>query len=242
MLSNDVAGLAAGEACEALLLTAKARVIATIVAVRLDEEAFLLVTEPELAAPLTRELLRFRLAANAEIAAEEHTSLLVFGQAFEPPATAAAFPNSDYGVAAIEVLDVEPPAGLPWLDERALEELRIRARTPRFGYEIDERVLPAEAGLVERAVSFEKGCYPGQEPLARLHYRGHVNRTLRLLAVDGRTLPPRDASVAYKGKEVGRVTSSVSTDEGILALAFVRAEVPPGVRLAISSAWARALD
>ena len=71
-----------------------------------------------------------------------------------------------------------------------LERLRIEAVTPRFGREIDDRVLPAEAGLDERAVSFTKGCYPGQEPIARQHYRGKVNRRLRVLEVDG-DLPER---------------------------------------------------
>ncbi len=75
-----------------------------------------------------------------------------------------------------------------------LELLRIRAGTPRVGKEIDDRVLPAEAGLDERAVSFTKGCYPGQEPVARLHYRGHANRGLRVLAIEGAELPPTTRS------------------------------------------------
>ncbi len=67
--------------------------------------------------------------------------------------------------------------------------MRIRAGTPRFGAEIDDRVMPAEAGLVERAVSLDKGCFPGQEPIARLHYRGHANRALRIVEVET-TEPP----------------------------------------------------
>ena len=73
----------------------------------------------------------------------------------------------------------------PTVSPEELERLRIQAGTPAWGKEIDDRVLPAEAGLTERAVSFTKGCYPGQEPIARLHYRGHANRGLRVLALDG---------------------------------------------------------
>src|SRR5262249_59504007 len=95
--------------------------------------------------------------------------------------------------------------------------------------------LPAEAGLDERAVSFSKGCYPGQEPLARLRNRGHVNRTLRVLEVDGEA--PRQASeVTHEGRPVGRVTSAVPG----LALAYVRVEVPDGAELDVEGRPARA--
>jgi folate-binding Fe-S cluster repair protein YgfZ len=143
MLSNDVAALALGESCEALLLTPKARVIAPMRVLRRAEDDFLLLTEPELGETLRDQLLRMRFAAKAEIAVEEHTSTLVFGGT-------EGIPTEDYGEPAVEVLDADLE---PTLDADALEELRIRAGTPRFGREIDDRVLPAEAGLVERAVS-----------------------------------------------------------------------------------------
>ncbi len=73
--------------------------------------------------------------------------------------------------------------------------LRIEAGMPRFGAEIDEQVMPAEAGVVDRAVSFTKGCYIGQEPVARLHYRGHANRGLRSILLDG---------TAARGRRDGR--------------------------------------
>jgi folate-binding protein YgfZ len=104
--------------------------------------------------------------------------------------------------------------------------LRIEAATPRYGREIDDRVLPAEAGLDERAISFTKGCYPGQEPIARQHYRGKVNRKLRVLELDGDP-PAPETPVVYGGKEVGRVTSAVPG----LALAYVRVEVPDDATL-----------
>jgi len=82
-------------------------------------------------------------------------------------------------------------------------------------------------------VSFTKGCYPGQEPIARLYYRGHANRELRVLAVDGEAPPEYDAELVYEGKPVGRVTSAVSTDDGIVALGYVRVEVPHDAELQV---------
>lgn len=213
MLSNDVAALAPGEACDALLLTPKARVIAPMRVFRRESGDFLLLTEPELGETLRDELMRMRFAAKAEIALEEHSSYLIVGE------RNGGIANEDYGVPAAEILDREPPSELPRLDDTELESLRIAAGTPRFGSEIDERVLPAEAGLVERAISLEKGCYPGQEPVARLHYRGHANRHLRVLDVDG---AQGGDELVLEGKVVGRVTSAV----GDLALAYVRDEVP----------------
>jgi folate-binding protein YgfZ len=135
-------------------------------------------------------------------------------------------------VPAWEVLDaaVEPDAA-----EEELERLRILARTPRWGKELDERVLPAEAGLDERAISFTKGCYPGQEPVARLRYRGHANRALRVLDLDEDHVPAYDADVALEGKAVGRVTSAVPG----LALGFVRVEVPDDAALEVEGRGAR---
>ena len=102
------------------------------------------------------------------------------------------------------MLDSAPPAALVADDE--LERLRIEARTPRWGSEIDDRVLPAEAGLNETHVSFApKGCYPGQEPIARLHYRGKANRGLRVLNVEGTPAP--ETEVFDGEKVVGRVTA-----------------------------------
>lgn len=222
MLSNDVEALAAGESCEALLLTPKARVLATATVLRRGEDDFLLLTEPGLGERLRAELLRTRFAAKCAIEPERHTSALVLGAEARP----GAVPNRDYGVPAYELLDEVPPPGEPVADD-ALELLRIRARTPRFGRELDDRVLPAEAGLEERAISFTKGCYPGQEPVARLHYRGHANRGLRVLVLDDDGLPAADTELTLDGKAVGRVTSAVLDRERgqVVVLAYVRRDV-----------------
>ena len=222
MVSNDVAALEPGDACEALLLTAKARVIAPLVVLRRGPDDFLLLTEPDLGERVRVELVRFRFAAKAEIEIEEHTSHIVFA--------GDGLPTTDYGEPAAEVLDVDLE---PNVSADELELLRIRAGTAAWGTEIDDRVLPAEAGLTDRAVSFTKGCYPGQEPIARLHYRGRANRGIRVLELGGHELPPYDAELELDGKVVGRVTSAATAPEGIVALAFVRREVPPQAELTV---------
>jgi folate-binding protein YgfZ len=230
LVSNAVEALAEGESCEALLLTPKARVIAPLVVLRRAADDFLLLTEPELGDRVRTHLLRYRLRSNVEIEPEEHESAVVLGTG------EGGIVNRDYGVPAVEVLDGAPSGRAASADE--LEVLRIRARTPRYGREIDDRVLPAEAGLVERAVSFTKGCYPGQEPVARLHHRGHANRELRVLELDGE-VPEHDAEVRYGDKVVGRVTSAVREHDRVVALAYVRSEVPAEAELAVGDFAAR---
>jgi folate-binding protein YgfZ len=221
MVSNDVEALAPGEACQALLLTAKARLIAPLTVLRRGADDFLLLTEPSLGERVAAELTRFRFAAKCVIEAEAHVSTIVLGD----PAPEGSIPTPDYGVPAYELIDAtDVPAGPP--AEAELERLRILARTPAWGRELDDRVLPAEAGLEEHAISFTKGCYPGQEPVARLHYRGHPNRGLRVLELDGDELPAYDAELSLDGKAVGRITSAVADGDGVLALAYVRREVP----------------
>ncbi len=230
MLSNEVQALAVGDSCEALLLTAKGRLIAPMTVFRRGQDDFLLLTEPELREVLPAQLLRSRFAAKAEIVLEEHESVLVVGGEAPP----GGVPNRDYGVPAYELIDDEPPGWAEITDEE-LERLRIRARTPRFGRELDERVLPAEAGLDERAISFTKGCYPGQEPVARLHYRGHANRGLRLLALEGDEAPPDGAEVTLDEQSVGRVTSvAPDPEEGLVALAYIRREVAADAELSVT--------
>jgi folate-binding protein YgfZ len=207
MVSNDVETLAPGEACDALLLTAKARVIAPLRVLRRGDEDFLLSTEPELGETVRRELVRMRFAAKAEIEPEEHVAWLVLGEG--------------------EVLD-ERPAGEE-ASEGEFERWRIESGIPRWGAEVDDRILPAEAGLDETHISFTKGCYPGQEPIARQRYRGKVNRRLRVLDVEGEATPGTE--LLYEDKKVGRITSAVPG----LALAFVRAEVPEDADLHLAA-------
>jgi folate-binding protein YgfZ len=221
MVSNDVEALAVGEACPALLLTAKARVIAPLVVWRRGEEDFLLLTEPELGEAVRSLLVRMRLRARCEVEAEEHESVLLFGGG---DGFATDFPD------AREAVD----AGVaPTLSDDELERRRVAAGVPRWGREIDDRILPAEAGLESTHISFSKGCYPGQEPVARLHYRGHPNRGLRVLRLD--RVPDYDAELVHGDKVVGRVTSAVPDRDGsVVALAYVRTEVPGDAELTLT--------
>jgi folate-binding protein YgfZ len=222
MVSNDVEALAAGQACPALLLTAKARVLAPLVVLRRAEDDFLVLTEPGLGEPVRAHLIRMRLRARCEIEPEEHESMLVFGGV---DGFATDWPG------AREAID----SGLePTLSEEELELRRIESGVPRWEREIDDRILPAEAGLDRTHVSFSKGCYPGQEPVARLHFRGHPNRGLRVVELD--EMPEYDAPLLHDGREVGRVTSAARRSDGtVLALAFVRTEVPDDAPLALAA-------
>jgi aminomethyltransferase len=229
MVSNEVEELDVGASCEALLLTPKARIVAPLVVLRRSADDFLLLTEPEAGERLVRELLRARFAAKCAIEPEQHRSTVVLGAVVDSVASrhGLALANRDYGVPAVELVDADGPEDAAPVAEHELERLRILARTPRLGRELDDRVMPAEAGLEERAISFTKGCYPGQEPVARLHYRGHPNRGLRVLGVEGSDLPLYDAELALDDKAVGRVTSAAPDPaHGVVALAYVRREVP----------------
>jgi aminomethyltransferase len=244
MVSNEVESLPVGESCEALLLTPKARIVSPLVVWRRADDDYLLLTEPEAGGPLLQALLRARLAARCAIEPEEHRSVVVLGGADELVVNHHKLvPNHDYGVPAVELVDTDPPDGAAPIGAEELERLRILARTPRLGRELDDRVMPAEAGLEARAISFTKGCYPGQEPVARLHFRGHPNRGLRALALDGDELPAYDAELTLAGKAVGRVTSAAADPgHGVVALAFVRREVPPDAELDLSGRRVRQLS
>lgn len=126
-------------------------------------------------------------------------------------------------------------------DDETLEVLRVEAGLPVLGRELDDEVFPAEAGLVARAVSLTKGCYTGQEIVARLHSRGQVNHLLVGLRC-GDAPPPAPATPLEdeSGRAVGEVTSACrSATEGAIALGFVRRELAePGTRLRVGSATA----
>src|SRR5262249_21148918 len=196
--------------CDALLLTPKGRIIAPLRVVPRASDDFLLLTEPGLGETVRSVLLRARFAAKCEIELEEHTSVLVW--------------DGDLSRAG-EELD---GGGAPTAPPAELARARIAAGVPAWGKEIDDSILPAEAGLDRTHISFTKGCYPGQEPVARLHHRGHANRGLRVLRMDAQP----GAEIRHEDKVVGRVTSAVP---GVV-LAYVRPVVPPDAHLAISIA------
>lgn len=110
----------------------------------------------------------------------------------------------------------------------ALETARIEAGIARYGQDMDENCFPQECGIEQRAVSYSKGCYIGQEVLNRLHTMGHVNRQLRGLKLDPhlQTLPGKGDKLMYQGKEAGMVTSAARSPllSANIALGFVRRE------------------
>jgi tRNA-modifying protein YgfZ len=220
MLSNDVEQAP----CQAMLLTPKARLIATVVVVRRAADDFLLLTEPGLGDAVGSTLLRARFAAKVEIEPEQHVSVVALGEEGE-------IPNDELGEPGAELLDSDVEATL---SPEEVERLRIEAARPAWGKELDDSILPAEAGLDETHVSFTKGCYPGQEPIARLRYRGKVNRSLRVIEVGG--AEPGD-EIRHGDKVVGRVTSAV----GNRALGYVRVEVPAGADVSVAGKTGRTL-
>ncbi len=223
MVSNEVVSLEPGEARAALLLTPKSRIVAPMRVVREGHESFLLITEASLAETVASTLLRARFAAKCEIEPKPYRGYLQLG-------AGEGIRNEDYGVEAFESWAVEERDAVE--PDEQLERLRIEAGTPAWGRELDETILPAEAGLDETHVSFTKGCYPGQEPIARLHYRGRPNRRVRVIEVaDAR---PGD-EILFGDKTVGRVTSAVPG----LALGYVRREVEDDAELEIGGAEAR---
>ena len=239
MVSNDVEALGVGESCDALLLTAKARLIAPLRVSRRSEDDFLLLTEPELGEIVRAHLVQFRFAARAEIEVEEHSSCLVLRGGAEPDGELVV-PSPDYGVPAWEVIDGPEPDGerLPTTSSSGFGSRRARRGS---GSSSTTACCPPRPGSSSARSASRRAAIPGQEPIARLHYRGHANRGLRRLLIEGDTPPERDAELVLDGKVVGRVTSAVPADGAVLALGYVRAEVPADAELTVGDAVARPL-
>lgn len=251
VLSQDLAGMAEGEARRALLLTPKARIVADLRVLARGDGRFLLLTEPAAAAPLAAQLVRFRLAAKAEIAETAHWSLVRLvgpgAAAIELPGpriagTLGELPAVDVVVPTIGLmgsLDAAIRAGAAPVAEEALEALRVEAGEVRLGHDVDERWMPAEVGLVDAAVSFDKGCFIGQEPVTRLHRRGHANRAPLRLALAGPVAP--GAALEQDGREVGVVTSVAGPPwlDAVRAIAIARVDLDPAGPLTAAGVAAR---
>ncbi len=219
MVSNDVEAVAPGAGMYALLLTPKARVIADLEVFRVGED-LVLACPPQAAGDVLETLVRARFRKKVALDPAEYA--LVWGEADG----ALALLDTPVGVERL----VAAAPGNGAATEADWELARIEAGMPRFGYEFDASSMPAEAGLETRAISFTKGCYPGQEPVARLHYRGHANRGVRGVRFDGGT-PSRETEVVVDGGSVGRVTSAVESPRfGPIGLAILRREVAEGAR------------
>jgi tRNA-modifying protein YgfZ len=182
-----------------------------------------------------------RVTGAEDLPAEEHAH-----RAGELAGTCVRLIATDVGVDVLcAAADTEriaaalAAAGAVVAGEEAAEVLRVESGRPRYGVDLDDGVIPQEAGLNARAVSFEKGCYVGQETVARLHFRGRPNRHLRGLRLSG---PAAAGMPLRKGeREVGRLASVVdSPAHGPIALALVRREAEPGDTLAVGESGLRA--
>jgi tRNA-modifying protein YgfZ len=152
---------------------------------------------------------------------------------------------TDLGVdvvcAAQDEASVRGALDVPAVPEAAAEVVRVEAGRPRYGVDLDDTTIPQEAGLNERAVSFTKGCYVGQETVARLHYKGKPNRHLRGLRLSAPV--PSGTPLLAGEREVGRLGSSVvSPRHGPIGLAVVRREAAPGDGLTAGAATATVVE
>jgi folate-binding protein YgfZ len=122
--------------------------------------------------------------------------------------------------------------GATTVSATAAECLRVERGRPRYGVDIDETTIPQEEALNERAVSFTKGCYVGQETVARLHWRGKPNRHLRGLRLSAPAAPGEQLQLGERS--VGRLGSAVLSPQlGPIALALVRREAEPGATVTV---------
>jgi len=147
----------------------------------------------------------------------------------------------DVVCAAEDAAAVRAALDVPEVPEADAEVVRVEAGRPRYGIDLDDGTIPQEAGLNDRAVSFTKGCYVGQETVARLHYRGKPNRHLRGLRLSAAV--PQGTPLTLGEREVGRLASSVvSPRHGPIGLALVRREASPGDELTAGEAMATVVE
>jgi folate-binding protein YgfZ len=230
--SQDLAGLAVGATTESLLLSPQGKLDAFLRVTRTADDAFILDTDPGFGEVVQARLLRFRLRVKVEIEPLDWQGMAVRGPDADRSSLVTAGIASDPSVLRLPVdwpgfggFDLLGPGGggagaEAWVDESVIrvgddawEAVRIEAGLPVNGRELTETTIAAEAGLVERTVSFTKGCFTGQELVARLDSRGSkVARKLAGLVIaggEGDRLPPVGAAVwtADGEHEVGRLSS-----------------------------------
>ncbi len=257
-LTNDVEALEPGDGQYAALLDRKGHMQADMRVLRPAAEEIWVDTEPEALAAARRHLEMYSIGREVtveDVGAERAVLSLVGPRSVEVAGTAAL---PEYSCEATTVAGVEclaagtrdgidlivaaaeaerlrgalREAGAVEVSPAAIEIVRIEAGVPRFGAEMGTATMPAEAGIVEQAVSFTKGCYIGQETVARLHYKGKPNRHLRGLRLSAPAAP--GAALRLGEKEVGRLGgAAVSPALGPIGLAILRREAEPGAELAV---------
>ena len=230
-VSQDVLGLAVGASAWSFVLQPQGKVDAWFRIARAGEDELLLDVDGGYGARLLERLERFKLRTKADLApVEGWRCLAVRGQAADGL-------HPGWGIPGADLLgpDPQPPAGVAEGTIEGYEALRIECGVPRMGSELTERTIPAEAGqgVIDRSVSFTKGCYTGQELVARIDSRGgNVPRHLRGLVLDGDVPPEPGEPVVIEGAEVGTITSAARSArlDAPVALAYVKrdVEVPTG--------------
>jgi folate-binding protein YgfZ len=265
LLSNDIAAIAPGSGADATLLTPKGRMLAEVRVLRAEEE-LLLDCERSALQALFDALTQFRIGYVAELHKRtlECNLVSLIGPASDgvlpqaPPPTEHAHITTELDGVAIRA--IRTPLGVDLLFEagnyprvrHALERagvlalsaatyecVRIEHGIARYGIELDETTMPQEAGIHEQAVSYSKGCYIGQETVARLYWKGKPNRHLRGLRLSAAVAP--GAAVLQGEQEMGVLASvAVSPRLGPIALALVRREAEPGALLSVEGTDAKA--
>jgi tRNA-modifying protein YgfZ len=257
-VTNDVEALEPGQGCYAAFLTHKGKMLGDLRILDFGDELFL-DTERVSLQELFNMIRRYKLGRDVELhkrtvergllslvgpGAREAAGAQALGPASHEHANAAAEIGGvplrivataggvDLICDAARTADLKTALDLPEVSAAAAEVVRVETGRPRYGVDLDDSVIPQEAGLNERAVSFTKGCYVGQETVARLYYRGRPNRHLRGLRLSE---PAATGDVLRLGeREVGRLGSSVvSPARGPIGLAIVRREAAPGDTVAV---------
>jgi tRNA-modifying protein YgfZ len=254
-VTNDVEALEPGQGCYATLLTHKGKVVADMRILR-GPDWLLIDTEGHALPALARNVDMYSIGRDVQVrdVTAERAILSLIG----PEARTlldgeentfvegehGLYVATDLGVdvicAAADADAVKAALGIEPASLEAAECIRIETGRPRHGLDFDANTIPQEAGLNERAVSFTKGCYVGQETVARLHYKGKPNRHLRGLRLSE---PGRTGDVVMLGdREVGRLGSTaVSPVHGPIALAVIRREAEPGAEVTVGDAGHKAV-
>jgi len=237
MLTQAYEDMAPGESRDAALITVHGRMQAYVEVVGTND-SMLMHFERELAETLPEALRRYVFATRVEIddVSSECGLVLVAGEGWhefaadledglQHPTASLGIPAGYVWVPSDSVEDAIgslEEAGARTATEEELEAIRISNGVPRWGRDMDTKTFPQEAGIDSRAVHYDKGCYLGQEAMAKIHFRGKVNRRLALLQPDSPVSP--GAVITLADQKVGTITSS---SEGV-ALALVRHSVEPG--------------
>jgi folate-binding protein YgfZ len=257
-VTNDVVALTPGTGLYAALLNHKGKMLADMRILR-GEDFIWIDTEPEALPVLIRNVSMYSIGRDVrhtDVTATRSILSLIGPEARArlddpPPPEEHAFTHGEHGLyvatdlgvdvicAADDAAAVRAALGVEPVSEEAAECLRIESGRPRFLYDVSTDTIPQEAGLNERAVSFTKGCYVGQETVARLHYRGKPNRHLRGLRLSEPAAPGDEIRLAER--VVGAVGSvAVSPQLGPIALAVVRREAEPGATVLVGANSAEA--